>query len=365
MVDEENPLRPSHPPMYTTDKRISFRPIILERIDQTLPNSTQDQQGDGEGEEEIRPMFLKQPARYGPNAPEKLPGRKRDRDRAARRAERLAAGMEVDKDDEESGDEGMDVDVDTNEPATLESFTSHSITSTPGAGPSVSHRPISPTVNTNLNPLTPIGRPRTRPTIEITSLPELAHLDIAALPPNIRIMVLPHVIHELDPTPSSNDAIHLPKKPLEFKKGQIKKLVNGPSSTKRKIQGRRFEHLAAGEEGASLPSSYSPSTSSQGHEGPMTPTRTAPVLEKVVGFKHRLRDHVEVPQFVVAGEPSPSTQRQPDTEREVGGDVEGGDVEGGDVEGGDVEGGDVEPEMRLDVRNEEHAETRTPNDQRE
>jgi hypothetical protein len=340
MIDEENPLRPSHPPMYTTDKRISFRPITLERIDQTLPGSTQDQQGDGEGEEEVRPMFLKQPARYGPNAPEKLPGRKRDRDRAARRAERLAAGMDVDKDDEESGDEGMDMDVDVNinEPATLESFTSHSNpTSTPGAGPSVSHRPISPTANTSLNPLTPIGRPRTRPTIEITSLPELAHLDIGALPPNIRIMVLPHVIHELDPTPSSNDAIHLPKKPLEFTKGQIKKLVNGPSSTKRKIQGRRFEHLAAGEEGASLPSSYSPSTSSQGHEGHMTPTRTAPVLEKVVGFKHRLRDHVEVPQFVVAGEPSPSTQRQPGPEREVG--------------------GDVEPEMRLDVRNEEDAET--------
>ena len=350
MIDEENPLRPSHPPMYTTDKRISFRPITLERIDQTLPNSTRDQQGDGEGEEEVRPMFLKQPARYGPNAPEKLPGRKRDRDRAARRAERLAAGMEVDKDDEESGDEGMDmdVDVDTNEPATLESFTSHSITSTPGAGPSISHRPISPTTTTNLNPLTPIGRPRTRPTIEITSLPELAHLDIAALPPNIRIMVLPHVIHELDPTPSSSDAIHLPKKPLEFTKGQIKKLVNGPSSTKRKIQGRRFEHLAAGEEGASLPSSYSPGNSSQGHEGPMTPTRTVPVLEKVVGFKHRLRDHVEVPQFVVAGEPSPSTQRQPDTEREVGG----------------IER-HVEPEMRLDVRNEEDAEARARDEQRE
>jgi hypothetical protein len=344
MIDEENPLRPSHPPMYTTDKRISFRPITLERIDQTLPNSTQDHREEGaEEEEEIRPMFLKQPARYGPNAPEKLPGRKRDRDRAVRRAERIAAGMEVDKDDEESGDEGMDVDVDTNEPATLESFTSHSITSTPGAGPSISHRPISPNTNTTLNPLTPIGRPRTRPTIEITSLPELAHLDIAALPPNIRIMVLPHVIHELDPTPSSSDAIHLPKKPLEFTKGQIKKLVNGPSSTKRKIQGRRFEHLAAGEEGASLPSSYSPSTLSQGQDGPMTPTRTAPVLEKVVGFKHRLRDHVEVPQFVVAGEPSPSTQRQPGPEREVG---------------GDVEGGDVEPEMRLDVRAEEDAEQR-------
>ena len=102
MVDEENPLRPSHPPLYTTDKRISFRPITLERIDQTLPNSTQDQR-EGEGEEEVRPMFLKQPARYGPNAPEKLPGRKRDRDRAERRA----AGMDVGG-DEESGDEGMD-----------------------------------------------------------------------------------------------------------------------------------------------------------------------------------------------------------------------------------------------------------------
>jgi hypothetical protein len=325
--------------MYTTNKRITFRPITLERIDQTLPNTEQEQEQEGEGiEEEIRPMFLKQPARYGPNAPEKLPGRKRDRDRAARRAERVAAGMEVD--DEESGDEGMDVDIDTNEPATIDDFTSHSNQiATPGAGPSTSHHPISPSANTNLNPLTPIGRPRTRPTIEITSLPELAHLDINALPPNIRIMVLPHVIHDLDPTPSSSDAIHLPKKPLEFTKGQIKKLVNGPSSTKRKIQGRRFEHLLAGEEGASLPSSYSPATSSQGPvEGGMmsTPTRT-PVVEKVVAFKHRQRDHVEVPQFVVAGEPSPSKQRQP---------------------GPAGDAGDVEPEMRLDVRAEEDAETR-------
>jgi hypothetical protein len=336
--------------MYTTNKRISFRPITLERIDQTLPNSTQDCREEGEEEEEVRPMFLKQPARYGPNAPEKLPGRKRDRDRAERRAERLAAGMDVDEDDE-SGDEGMDVDVDvdvdTNEPATLESFTSHSITSTPGAGPSISHRPISPTKTTNLNPLTPIGRPRTRPTIEITSLPELAHLDIGALPPNIRIMVLPHVIHELDPTPSSTDAMHLPRKPLEFTRGQIKKLVNGPSSTKRKIQGRRFEHLAAGEEGASLPSSYSPGNSSQGLEGPMTPTRTGAMLEtsgiKVVAIKHRQRDHVEVPQFVTAGEPSSTTERRlREAEREEGG----------------VEGGDVEPEMRLDLRNEEDAESR-------
>jgi len=320
--------------MYTTNKRISFRPITLERIDQTLPNTTQDQQV--AEEEEIRPMFLKQPARYGPNAPEKLPGRKRDRDRVARRAERLAAGMDVDE--ESSGDEGMDVDVDTNEPATLESFTSHSITSTPGAGPSISHRPISPSTTTSLNPLTPIGRPRTRPTIEITSLPELAHLDIGALPPNIRIMVLPHVIHELDPTPSSSDAIHLPRKPLEFTKGQIKKLVNGPSSTKRKIQGRRFEHLAAGEEGASLPSSYSPATSSHGQEGGITPPRTGQVLEKVVAIKHRQRDRVDVPQFVVAGEPSPTTERRrQETERE---------------------GGDVDPEMRLDVRNEEDAEQR-------
>jgi hypothetical protein len=343
MVDEENPLRPSHPPMYTTNKRITFRPITLERIDQTLQYTTeQEQEGEQGIEEEVRPMFLKQAARYGPNAPEKLPGRKRDRDRAARRAERIAAGMEVD--DEESGDEGMDVDIDTNEPATIDDFTSHSNqTATPGAGPSTSPlQSIAPSANTNtninLNPLTPIGRPRTRPTIEITSLPELAHLDIGALPPNIRIMVLPHVIHELDPTPSSSDAIHLPKKPLEFTKGQIKKLVNGPSSTKRKIQGRRFEHLLAGEEGASLPSSYSPATSSHGMEGGMvsTPTRT-PIVEKVVAFKHRQRDHVEVPQFVVAGEPSPSKQRQP---------------------GPAGDAGDVEPEMRLDVRAEEDAETR-------
>lgn len=346
MIDEENPLRPSHPPMYTTDKRISFRPLTLERIDQIRPSDTDQEEVP---EEEVRPMFLKQPARYGPNAPEKLPGRKRDRDRAARRAERMAAGMQVDE--KESGDEGMEVD--SHEPASLDSFTNNSdptSTATPGAGPSTStsktHRPISSP--THMNSMTPIGRPRTRPSIEITSLPELAHLDINALPPNIRIMVLPHVIHELDPTPSSYDAIHLPKKPLEFTKGQIKKLVNGPSSTRRKIQGRRFEHLLAGEEGASLPSSYSPVNSSPGHEGGgmSTPTRTGAVLEKVVAIKHRQRERVEVPQFVVAGEPSPTTGRRLQ-----------------ETEPGAPEGqGDVDPEMRLDVSAEEDAESRARNE---
>lgn len=214
MIDEENPLRPSHPPLYTTDKRITFRPITLQPIDQDLPTTTtatarvnSGRGTDGEEEEEVRPMFLKQPARYGPNAPEKLPGRKRDRDRAARRAERLEAGMDVDLDHEDEDDNeggsgaegmGMGMEIDTNDPtpATLEDFTAYAsiLSTTPGAGPSSpSHSTItrtSPNTNTStrFDPLTPIGRPRTRPTIEITSLPELAHLDIAALPANIRSM---------------------------------------------------------------------------------------------------------------------------------------------------------------------------------
>jgi hypothetical protein len=205
MVDEENPLRPSHPPLYTTSKRITFRPITLRKINQSYPNQAVEDE-EGQGEEEGRSIFLKQDARYGPNKPEKLPGRKRDRDRAARRAERVAAGMDVDGDDE-SEDEGMEVD---DEPATVEGFTS--LNTGGGAGPSTSPlRPItSPAINRNISPLypstqtptsantntntntnrwshaTPIGRPRTRPVIEITSLAELAHLDINSLPANIR-----------------------------------------------------------------------------------------------------------------------------------------------------------------------------------
>jgi len=152
-------------------------------------------------------MFLKQDARYGPNKPEKLPGRKRDRDRAARRAERAAAGMGMDMDgDVDVGDEseeeelgvGMEVDDDDDNNAipTINDFTLLSEQATPGAGPSTSTSPARPTTSASpsksydmaisrLND-TPIGRPRTRPVIEITSLQELAHLDIASLPSNIR-----------------------------------------------------------------------------------------------------------------------------------------------------------------------------------
>jgi len=150
-------------------------------------------------------MFLKQDARYGPNKPERLPGRKRDRDRAARRAEKTAAGMGMDMDgDVDVGDEseeeelgvGMEVDDDDNAVPTINEFTRLSEQSTPGARPSTSTSPARPTTSASpsrsydmaisrLND-TPIGRPRTRPVIEITSLQELAHLDIASLPSNIR-----------------------------------------------------------------------------------------------------------------------------------------------------------------------------------
>jgi len=143
--------------------------------------------------------------------------------------------------------------------------------------------------------------------------------------------------------------MHLPQRPFEYTKGQLKKLVNPPSSGSggRKIHPRRFTHLAPGEE-RSLPTSYS------------TPTEPGPTLgpgpgpgpdeerlgnsvissngTKVVTFKHRARDDVEFPQFVTSG-PAPSPVRR------------------GAARG--VEGvGDVLPEMRLDMRDEEDAASR-------
>lgn len=165
-------------------------------------------------------------------------------------------------------------------------------------------------------------------------------------------MVLPHVIHELDPTPTStSDSIHLPKKPLEFTKGQIKKLINGPSSKARRIQGRRFEHLALTDEGASFPSSYSntntpgpsASTPTSNLNSPSTPMSTThghvgeSSGSKVVTFNKRLIKHPEAPQFVTAGEPSPVAERRMT---------------------GTPKEGDKIPEMRLDMKDEEDAEAR-------
>jgi len=215
--DQENPLRPSHPPLYTTSKRVSFRPIRLRRLDQAHPDpaflpkntSTANQEEDmdidtEEGVEEGRSIFLQQDARYGPNKPEKLPGRKRDRDRAARRAEREAAGLPAELEEGEEGF-GMDIDESTTSPtATTNEYTASSFntpsqpivssTTTSGMLSSPVRPDQTPSSSTTATPrypghssnITPIGRPRTRPLLEITTLQELAHLDVESLPANIR-----------------------------------------------------------------------------------------------------------------------------------------------------------------------------------
>jgi hypothetical protein len=159
--------------------------------------------------EEGRSMFLQQDARYGPNKPEKLPGRKRDRDRAAKRAERAAAGLPAELGEEE----GMDIDDLTTSPTTNQ-FTASSFntptqpiasstttTTTSGGLLSSPVRPdqtpsTSTSATTTRTPrypahssnITPIGRPRTRPLVEVGTLQELAHLDVDSLPANIRGM---------------------------------------------------------------------------------------------------------------------------------------------------------------------------------
>jgi len=155
-------------------------------------------------------------------------------------------------------------------------------------------------------------------------------------------MVLPHVIHELDPTTSSKDPTNLPQLPFEYTKGQLKKLVNPPTSGGRKIQARRFTHLAPGEE-RSLPSSFStPDSGPEGETGPGGAINSVISNNgsKVVTFKHRARDDVEFPQFVTSGH----------------------EPEGGRIRGSEVEKnrgvGDVLPEMSLDMRDEEDAEAR-------
>jgi len=223
--DQENPLRPSHPPLYTTSKRISFRPIRLRRLDQAEPdpaflskNTSSTNHGEDvdmdvnteEGVEEGRSIFLQQDARYGPNKPEKLPGRKRDRDRAARRAEREAAGLpaELEGEEEEGLGMGMGMEIDeattsptatTNEYASAFNTPSQPIvssTTTSGMLSSPIRPDQTPSSSTAATPrypghssnITPIGRPRTRPLLEITTLQELAHLDVESLPANIRGM---------------------------------------------------------------------------------------------------------------------------------------------------------------------------------
>lgn len=161
-----------------------------------------------EGVEEGRSIFLQQDARYGPNKPEKLPGRKRDRDRAARRAEREAAGLpaELEGEEEEGLGMGMEVDEATTSPtATTNEYTSAfntpsqpivSSTTTSGMLSSPIRPDQTPSSSTAVTPrypghssnITPIGRPRTRPLLEITTLQELAHLDVESLPANIRGM---------------------------------------------------------------------------------------------------------------------------------------------------------------------------------
>jgi hypothetical protein len=150
-------------------------------------------------------MFLQQDARYGPNKPEKLPGRKRDRDRAAKRAERAAAGLPAEE------EEGMDVDEPTTSPTTNE-FTASSFntpsqpitSSTTTTSEGLLSSPVRPdqtpststSTTTTTTPrypahssnITPIGRPRTRPLVEVGTLQELAHLDVDSLPTNVRGM---------------------------------------------------------------------------------------------------------------------------------------------------------------------------------
>jgi hypothetical protein len=116
----------------------------------------------------------------------------------------------------------------------------------------------------------------------------------------------------------------------------------------KKLHNRRFEHLAQGDEGASLPS-Y-----------PITPTGAGrgggSVFEssgsKVVSFNRRERDDVEVPKFVIAGESKPSPEVRERRRQDDWGVRHSTEGEGDDV------AGDVLPEMRLDARDEEDAAAR-------
>jgi hypothetical protein len=127
--------------------------------------------------ETARPMFLQQEPRCGPNRPDVFAGRKRDRERAARRAasaKQGEEGMEVDeKEDEEDNGTGGP--------------SSSPIKSLVNSGSVPTPTPYWSTKDT-MGTGTPIGRPRTRPLVEINTLPELAHVDIDSLPANVRGM---------------------------------------------------------------------------------------------------------------------------------------------------------------------------------
>jgi len=209
--------------MYTTSHRISFSPITLypkNASDPPLPE--EDGVEETEGLELDRPMFLIGPAKQGPNAPPVLPGRKRDRDRAARRAERLektGSGETMDIEDERGdtihGDMGEEGQT-TPEPTTEGDFSSP--IPIPTSSPIASFRsPTTPAQSSRQAQAQaqdqgqgsdwsswtprfsavngPIGRPRTRPMVEIESLAELANVDMEKLAPNVRgESVLPCVL---------------------------------------------------------------------------------------------------------------------------------------------------------------------------
>jgi hypothetical protein len=201
--------------MYTTSHRITFTPITLypkNASDPPLPE--EDGVEETEGLELDRPMFLIGPAKQGPNAPPVLPGRKRDRDRAARRAERLektGSGETMDIEDERGdniqGDRGEEGQT-TPEPTTeAGEFSSPIPIPLPTSSPIASLRsPSTPAQSSRQAQASdhgqgsdwsswtprfsavngPIGRPRTRPMVEIESLAELANVDLEKLAPNVR-----------------------------------------------------------------------------------------------------------------------------------------------------------------------------------
>lgn len=142
-----------------------------------------------------RPMFLMAPAKYGPNKPPVLPGRKRDRERAAKRADRAegdGGGGE--------GEEEMDLDEEhedqmTTPPADESTSAMQDDTDspmTPDPGPAEGTSTGTPDWS-SWRPRThgrgtggPIGRPRTRPLIEVGSVAELANVDVEHLAHNVR-----------------------------------------------------------------------------------------------------------------------------------------------------------------------------------
>jgi len=156
-------------------------------------------------------------------------------------------------------------------------------------------------------------------------------------------MVLPAVIHDLNPSAQPQDAMHLPKRPLEYTRGQIRKLIKGskPKGQGNNIRNKRWEHLAPGE-GSSIPSGMTspPEKEESGVSMyPMTPEA------RVVSVKHRhSRDGVEVPQFITRGGPSRPESGQ------------AGQLPPGEGATGTM--GDLVPEMRLDIRDEEASEAR-------